>query len=1113
MSVARNAARLKQEYGEFERWLKDQEAFLSRIEQSHDAENWEKMLEAKVQTVEQAHKAAIDGLTRKGKKKLSANSKDVVNDVNRKLARDKAYTEAVAKAAADQADVNRLTKSLKIANSSTWTELSAEWLASIKHWFKGTKKQLKTPRDYAILMQTALTQKEQLLASSKAAVEKMKKLATVESETDLLETSVRQAHDSADAFAELLTGEFREFADALSALRKKIAPLKSALQTQLQLILKLSKDLHLMLESYEAKLRQLNAQFEGINASVVVQQGSSEFIQVILTAFQDAGLTHFPTPPSLLDSKSSCKAQRGIKSTQHEKEDVRTEWTVEESVHGDFKPLLHQRAVSIMARPDYAANLLVFHNMGTGKTCTIDLSMQTMAQYYLKNPPDGGIVPCVLLLVQNQASIPTYLKEITHRNCIDSDVMRGLMLKKTKKDNIDTHEWSFVKSTADRQVVMNVVIHRMTKRLDSVHDWNKHPKVLGVDRWELPRIGTVIVDEAHNMFNSSQMKTTSNNHAKVFLKQLLLRPDLKRIFSTGTPTLDSDRFDDLARLLDTLRIHAPVSERYSAAADLVARPEHLYEPTVDRWFVQQDGAYAWKQGAEELFKRRISGYISYMTLEQDFSVYPRFEVVWKGQSLAGGVEAAWKDGEIKVLQQGLPTKHIMCISVPSDKTRLAKERANKSDPGRIGVHFQYYEKTPIPQKWLCMKAAFDTAPTKKHFIFVHKRQTTPFTQFTKWFSKTAKVDQFILPKQEGSSAVDAFFAQPARERYMILDDEEIAHKYIDFYNDPRNTEGQYIRYVFGTLSIKEGISLFSTHYVHLVEAPSTATVFEQSIRRAARYCSMRELLHVKDWTVSVIVYIAEGSPREAAQHAIIMNRDTSPVTLAYEAMKSAAIDCHLYSALTGVDCYNKASIQQRVQEFCLDPKTGKSKLIVYNVVDHSMQITEQQCIASDCIPGGLLSYDLWDESLRLLLIEFGYEPKSLTVSGLIQQFSKNASHITYGIWNESFHTPRLTFARTVPVEVLGRWIKANPRGIGDSVLYLIESKRAAADATVVSKLHKKATAFVERVKLQMTTNATLESALLTLKSIQRVDASEKEQILSASLRLTEMGNKLKNTTK
>eukprot|EP00953_Heterococcus_sp_UTEX-ZZ885_P010524 6156-Heterococcus_DN1.PRE.1 len=850
MAISRNAATLKQHYDEFTRWLKDQDALLTGIEQSLHDNKYDELLERKIEIVSTAKGAVLDTLSRKGKVELPAKKREVDQGVKRLLLKNKPYIEATAQANEYQQDVNRLKASLKQAEKSPWFQPS-EWVASVAHWFKGTKKQPKETKDYVVLISNALLQRQELLNKSLEVVNKIKDMVTTEVETDLLETNVKQARDCSDLVSELLTSDFRSFADALRDLRKKITPLKSALQAQLLTITRLSNDLHTLLESYESKLMHLTLQFEDIDASRVVQQGSEEFMQLMLTALSQAGLTNVAAPPSLADTKSRCRPLRGVQATHHhEKEDKRTEWTVEESVSADFEPMVHQKTVAIMSRPDYAANFLIYGTPGTGKTCSIDLCMQTMAQYYLKSPPEGGIVPCVLLLVQNKASIPGYLKEITHRHCLDSNLMRGLMLKKFKQDTPDTHEWSFVKSSSDRKVVMNVVIHRMTVALQSVHDWNKVPKPASVKRWEIPKLGAVIVDEAHNMINATQMQSSNNNHAKVFLQQLLLRPDIKRIFSTGTPALDSDRFDDLARLLDTLKM-GPVNEQYSATADLVRRTPALHQPTVDRWFTQTaDGAFAWKQGAEELFKRRVSGYISYMSLENDFGVYPRFEVVYKGKTYAGGVEAIWKDSSVTVVHSGLPTKKIMCIQVPTDKFRLGKERTNISESGQIGVTFQHYKHKPHPQKWHCMKAVIDTALDKKHFIFVHKRQTTPFKNFlTEYFMKAAKLTEFKLPAKTNRAAIEAFYAQPPCERYMLLDDELTAEHFIKFYNDPRNTEGKYIRFVFGTLAVKEGISLFSTHYVHLVEPPSTSTVFDQSIRRAARYCSMRELLDVKDWTV------------------------------------------------------------------------------------------------------------------------------------------------------------------------------------------------------------------------------------------------------------------------
>ena len=88
---------------------------------------------------------------------------------------------------------------------------------------------------------------------------------------------------------------------------------------------------------------------------------------------------------------------------------------------------------------------------------------------------------------------------------------------------------------------------------------------------------------------------------------------------------------------------------------------------------------------------------------------------------------------------------------------------------------------------------------------------------------------------------------------------------------------------------------------------------------------MKWIDNIREWAVTVVVYVAEGSPREASFLAASLAVDASPVTLSYDAMKSAAVDCYLYSPLTGIVCTGKGmgASAQALQKYCQDPQTGK----------------------------------------------------------------------------------------------------------------------------------------------------------------------------------------------
>lgn len=1088
-------------------WLRNLEAKIKRVEKIEkdlEAESWQTVLSRRADISNDLEEAVFATLSKEAQTELSKKQKTIGACTDKKM-KDQ-HGQLLLDLKDTQASVARTNKMLKVAETKTWKESAHDLLESMKSWWTKAEARPKSITEEVEVVRRLVAVQEERLREKQASISALRALIHSDCEHAFLQTRMQQAKKQSGAARDTITSDFREFAAALAELQEHIVASKAALHTQIENNKQELDMLHQLTEQYTAQIKALGEALAKSTVPVRQNQNSEQFISMVLQELAAAGVKSAPEPLPLERAVNKCK-QGGAAA---------------------FETLIYQKAIAIMANPSWMMNLLLLHLPGTGKTCSIVLSLQATAQYYLHNPlADSTTVPAALVLVQNQASIPTYLTQVI-RGCTDAKYMLGLTAVSHKKESENTHEWHFL-SSATQKVVLKVVVHRMTVALGSVAEWNKGMKTAPPTgkHWELPKVGCVIVDEAHNMFNTTQMKTNSLNHAGTFLAQLYARPDLKKMLSTGTPVTDTDRFDDLARLLDFLRAPFPSGE--SICSDKASVLRHTAEcdvSTVTKWFTQKTGGegWTWKDGMQALFMTRVSGFVSYVTLEHDVGVYPRFTVNWSGKAYTGSVQASFINGGITVQDSGSSStsdRKYMTIDVPSHKLNLTHEKQLKSENGPIGVHFNSYSDSKVyntPPKWEAVLAFLKAEPSKKHFLFMPKKQYTALAKFVNWLIKKKEFEAFVLPwsripdsEEALVAAVDSFYKtfKPA-QRYVLLDAEKSVEALLAIYNHPANSTGQYIRLVVGALGVKEGISLFSTHYVHLVEPPQTTTVFNQVIRRAVRYCSMKEIKDIKDWTVTVVIYRAIGSNREAALYKDIMNGSSdSPVEMAIEALKAAAIDCQIYSPLTKVKCRASGINSSKTSEYCVNPRDGSSKLITMQVANKELHTTEQACLLAGEIPGGLLQYDLHDENLFQLLTIEGYTPKAMTASNLIQRFGENASMVNTGLWSSEFQKPKLTFSRNVEPKVLMLWIQQNPRSVGDSVLFLLESKRKAADQTVVKQLQEKALLYTEAVIKDIEYNVTLCHKIEAVEKLMQADNNDDAaQLLSASLKVKSLGSKL-----
>ena len=98
---------------------------------------------------------------------------------------------------------------------------------------------------------------------------------------------------------------------------------------------------------------------------------------------------------------------------------------------------------------------------------------------------------------------------------------------------------------------------------------------------------------------------------------------------------------------------------------------------------------------------------------------------------------------------------------------------------------------------------------------------------------------------------------------------EDKHKILTTFNQKQNFEGNFIKIILGSPSIKEGVSLLRTRSVHILEPYWNMARIEQVIGRAVRFCSHKDV-DKDDRYVKIYIYISK-KPKEYVNNDITID--------------------------------------------------------------------------------------------------------------------------------------------------------------------------------------------------------------------------------------------------
>jgi len=174
----------------------------------------------------------------------------------------------------------------------------------------------------------------------------------------------------------------------------------------------------------------------------------------------------------------------------------------------------------------------------------------------------------------------------------------------------------------------------------------------------------------------------------------------------------------------------------------------------------------------------------------------------------------------------------------------------------------------------------------------------------KSFTKFIESHGFKNYKEHGEGR-KRFAVWSGDERHEVK--EEI--KYM--YNRKENTNGEIIKIMLGSPSIKEGVSLLRTEQVHIMEPYWNISRMLQIIGRAIRFCSHKDVKRDRRH-VDVFLYLSTYPEQYTIDQYIwdLAKKKNKLINTFETALKEMAIDCQLfyhrnvYSDDEPLECYN-----------------------------------------------------------------------------------------------------------------------------------------------------------------------------------------------------------------
>jgi superfamily II DNA or RNA helicase len=499
-------------------------------------------------------------------------------------------------------------------------------------------------------------------------------------------------------------------------------------------------------------------------------------------------------------------------------------------------------------------NLLVFHRIGAGKTCT---AIRVGEKWKVKKRR--------IIVV-----LPAALKE-NFRNELRSECANN--------EYLTAREREALKTLNPKDPEYKEIIHASDKRIDKyyhIYSYNKFVALYEQKEINL-RNAVLIVDEVQNMVSEE------GRFYNVLYQAIHEAPsDLRVLLLSATPMFDKPI--EIALTLNLLRLPKPLPTGSEFEHEFIEKIE-LPNGTVKRLAKNLD-----------VFKERIKGYVSYFRGAPPIA-FPRMnyrevrcpmgqfqlESYLTVKSLDEAEEHSRATSRKKVVDdiEELPsnfylgTRIISNIAFPNNK--ISEHGWDSLDQATVDDLENYSAK---------IAAILRRIKRTKGPVFC-------FSNF-KEYGGIRSLARIL----ELSGYQDYAKAGPGKKRFAIWSGDvpgKLREEIRTVFNQSSNVRGKEIKIILGSPSIKEGVSFRNVRQVHVMEPYWNRSRIEQVIGRASRFCSHKDLSE-DEMEVDVYVYVVTHPdiPETVDQYILALSKEKDALIKQFEiALKEAAVDCLL----------------------------------------------------------------------------------------------------------------------------------------------------------------------------------------------------------------------------
>lgn len=496
-------------------------------------------------------------------------------------------------------------------------------------------------------------------------------------------------------------------------------------------------------------------------------------------------------------------------------------------------------------------DLLVFHNIGAGKTC----AAVNIAEKW-KNKRN--------IIISAPASLIGNFRNELRSKCAGDSYINDTNRDRLKKTHPTSKEYKDIIKQSDDKIDKNYLILSHTMLMQQIKD--KKLKL---------KNSILIIDEIQNLVSES------GSYYQILYEFINTAPDdLRVILLSATPIFDKPV--EIALTLNLLRLpkKLPIGTNFSKKfiknynSFLKSSPKNL-----------------------DIFKNMIKGYVSYYrgappyTFPTSTVKYIKCEMSeFQYKSYLTVLSKEAYDNNNYKKMEGFHTGNLQ--NLPNNFFIGSRMISNISFPNK-NANLEGYNS--LNNKTLSDIETYSCKFAK--LLLKLKSANRPVFIYSNF--KGYGGLQSLIKVLEHNGYLDYSTHREGKKRFAVWTGEtsyELKEEIKSVFNNPKNINGSSIKIVLGSPSTKEGISFFNIQQVHILEPYWNNSRILQIIGRAVRYCS-HKLLPEEKRDVKVYIYVSTHPLEKMTidEYIVKIAQQKSKIINSFElALKESAIDCQLF---------------------------------------------------------------------------------------------------------------------------------------------------------------------------------------------------------------------------